>query len=447
VASSPSLVHLVGGFHHNESTDVAHGGIRFHITLLALLIWVVLQTLVAVQSLPENVVAILYQWKNVSGVTAVALGTVLYANRLKFTREFAPWYVLCVYVLVNLIRQGTDLRDFPSVGLYFVWGWCMFVLVPSVFQQRWQIQRFLRWSIWITVMILVMGGLSAIITGLPLYSPIYVVGRGIRYTFAFTHPGYFGTQVGSVVLALPLLWTLGPGTSERKLIIVVELAGIVSVSLADSRTIILMIVVSILVMMALRRGQGRGFGIMAVAVIAIYIHGIVTRSGLIYESLDAFTSGRLSVWMRQSAIFMGGQVERILLGAGLIAMDATRIRTGYGLVAAPFSTYRLDSTYIEVFLQHGLLGLFLVTMSLGLFWVRMIKTRQALLHRGQHNTAMVLDAAISTYSGVLVAALLNSFLLSMGNSLNAILLVGISAILSWASGLLQAEAAMSRRQV
>lgn len=410
-----------------------------------LTLWVTIQSLAALQVLADDTVAFLLRWKNLSGAFAIGFGTLLYANRLRVTREFAPMALFCGYTLVSALRGGATSQHLPSVAMYLLWAWCMFVLAPSLLRGRHELLKFLRWSIWATVAVLVSGTIAASLNDLTLYSSIYTSqGRGIRYGFAFRHPGYFGLQVGSVLLACSLLWPLSSSRFERPVIVLAGLLGITAIFLADSRTTQVMIGTAILVwviMRVSRLGLGRRFWVM---VLGACLVGAAFRPHLGELTLNSLTSGRLAVWTGEVTKLTGLEPITLLVGTGFVPMDATGIRIAADeVIESEFRIYRIDSTYVEVLVQHGLFGLCLLAIGLGSLLMRMLRTRRTLRRLGREGPARVLAVAIAVYAGLLVGSLAQSLVPSLGNLANAIVFIAVCGIQAWARSEVRAASALT----
>jgi len=410
-----------------QSNFKEHISPRFYIILIIWVFWALLQSLSMLQLLPSSYAQIFWYLKNLSGVLAIIVGSILYLKSLKLSSTATFSLLFSCYAIGNVMIKGCTLNNLYQPLMYFVWGWGLFVVAPIFLSSTLRIIIFLRCTFWGTIFILFIGGFWERTVGKSLGQPVWAnVMSNFRHIFGFRHPGYVATIIVSLILMGWFLYNLSSKRFERIITLSVSIICVIALYLTASRSGLAFLTVVIIVMLV-KRLNIKSSGYINLSFIILFLFIILFSAFLLnypesYQKLNAIFSGRLNIWANVFRDNFSGNPYSLLWGgkqAILRPTSAVLYGVDGGAISSVFGRYRLDSTYIDILLMYGVIGLTLfIFIFLRLFQFS-IRKRRALKNKNAKN---IYSLAIAIIVGALVASFPSSLIPSMGNLINAALL-------------------------
>ena len=198
---------------------------RFNVALFVFVSWTLLQAIIPMQILPIGLVKEIEYLKSVFPAFGMLICGFIYLDKLKVNNVFLPFALFCLFVFFNvsfrLILGGDNIKYLARPIMFIVWAFCMFMLVPSIFDSLFKVRRFLRFSIFVLVPVVLFFSLWA-------YSHEYEIariyaGHGLRYLFVYLHPGYLGGVCYSIICGSLMLRELSDVIWEKKILLLLHL--------------------------------------------------------------------------------------------------------------------------------------------------------------------------------------------------------------------------------
>ncbi len=415
-----------------QSNFKEHIGLRFYIVLIIWVFWALLQSLSMLQLLPSFYVQIFWYLKNLSGVLAIIVGSILYLKSVKLSSAATFSLLFSCYAISNVMIKGCTLTNLYQPLMYFVWGWGLFVVAPVFLSSTRRIIIFLRYTFWCTTFVLFVGTIWENTVGITLNPILPALMTKNRHIFGFRHPGYVATILISVILMGWLLYSLSSNRFERIITLSVSIVGVTALYLTASRTGLAFLMVVIILMVAKRLNiKSSGYVILSFIILFFFIifySNFLLHYPESYEKLNKIFSNRLDIWANAFRDTFSVNPYSILWGGEQAILRSTSTLSGVdgGTISSVFSRYRLDSVYVEMLLMYGVIGLTLfVFIFLRLF--QFAKRKQKILSNA--NSKNIYSLAIAVVAGTLVASFPASLIPSMGNLINAALLPVAVALL------------------
>jgi len=408
-------------------------GARFYIVLIIWVFWALLQSLSMLQLLPPSYAQIFWYLKNLSGVLAIIVGSILYLKSLKLSSAATFSLLFSCYAIGNVMIKGCTLNNLYHPLMYFVWGWGLFVLAPTFLSSARRITIFLRYTFWGTIFILFVGEFWERTVGKSLGQPVWAnIMSNFRHIFGFRHPGYVATILISAILMGWLLYSLSSNRFERIITLFFLIVGVIALYLTASRSGLAFLIVVIILMLA-KKVNIKPTGHINLSFIILFLFIILFSVFILhypesYQKLNTIFSNRLNIWVNVFRDTFSGNPYSLLWGGKQAILRPTSVLYGVngGAISSVFGRYRLDSTYIEMLLMYGVIGLTLfifIFFRLFQFTIRKQKTLS------NTNTKNIYSLAIAVIAGALVASFPSSLIPSMGNLINVALLPVAIALL------------------
>jgi hypothetical protein len=416
-----------------QSNFKEHIGPRFYIILIIWVFWALLQSLSMLQLLPSSYAQIFWYLKNLSGVLAIIVGSILYLKSLKLSSAATFSLLFSCYAIGNVMIKGCTLNNLYQPLMYFVWGWGLFVVAPIFLSSTCRIIIFLRYTFWGTIFILFIGGYWERTVVENLTQPVWAnVMSKFRYVFGFRHPGYVATIIVSLILVGWFLYNLSSNRFERIITLSVSIIGVIALYLTASRSGLALLTVVIIVMLV-KRLNIKSSGYINLSFIILFFFIILFSAFLLhypesFQKLNTIFSNRLNIWANVFRDTFSGNPYSLLWGGKQAILRSTSVLSGIdgGSISSVFGRYRLDSTYIEILLMYGVIGLVLFIFIFFRLLQFSIRKQRALKNKNAKN---IYSLAIAVIVGILAASFPSSLMPSMGNLINAALLPVAIALL------------------
>jgi len=410
-----------------KSNFEEHMGSRFYIVLIIWVFWALLQSLSMLQALPSFFAQKIWYLKNLSGVLAIIVGSILYLKSLKLSSAATFSMLFSCYAISNVMIKGCTLNNLYQPLMYFAWGWGLFVLAPTFLSSARRIIIFLRYNFWGTIFILFVGEYWERVVGKNLGHPVWTnVMSTFRYVFGFRHPGYVATILISVILMGWILYSLSSNRFERIITLSFSIVGIVALYLTASRSVLAFLITVIIVLLATKlkkKKLWRGY-LLFFTLFCIFI--ILSLIFLFYYQeysikVNRISSGRLTMWENAFRDTFTTNPYALIWGGKQATQRHVSVMQGIDkrTIDSVFGRYRLDSVYVEMFLMFGVIGLILFLFIFISLFQFAIRKQRALNNTNSKN---IYSLAIAIIIGTLVASLPASLIPSMGNLINVALL-------------------------
>jgi len=408
-------------------------GSRFYIVLIFWVFWALLQSLSMLQALPSFYAQKFWYLKNLSGVLAIIVGSTLYLKSLKLSSAATFSLLFSCYAISNVMIKGCTLNNLHQPLMYFAWGWALFVLAPIFLSSTRRITIFLRYIFWGTIFILFVGEYWERIVGNDLGQPVWAnVMSKFRYVFGFRHPGYVATILISVIFMGWFLYSLSSNRFERIITLSVSIVGIIALYLTASRSVLAFLMV-VIILMVVKRLNIKSSGYVILSFVILFFFIIFFSDFLLhyqesFQKFDIIFSGRLNIWANAFRDTFSVNPYSILWGGKQAILRFTPVLSDIdgGSISLVFGRYRLDSTYVEMLLMYGVIGLVLFIFIFFRLLQFSIRKQRALNNKNARN---IYSLAIAVIIGILVASFPSSLIPSMGNLINAALLPVAIALL------------------
>lgn len=399
---------------------------RFNVVLFIFVFWTLLQAIIPMQILPIGLVKEIEYLKSVFPAFGMLICGFIYLDKLKGNNVFLPFGLFCLFVFCNvsfrLILGGDNIKYLAHPIMFIVWAFCMFMLAPSIFDSLFKVRRFLRFSIFVLVPVILFSSLWA-------YSHEYEIariysGHGLRYLFAYLHPGYLGGVCYSIICGSLMLRELSDVSWEKNLLLLFILVFWVLIVLASSRTYIL---ASTILFLFYFWHKGRFFKKLSWIILVgcmLFFLNLLWNSSIVencFDYLNSRSSGRLMIWLNQLNYMMLDGIDwKVLIGKGIYATGDQVIQLAEGRVTQSFARFAIDNLYIEMFIMHGAIGCSLFFWGLYRLFSRWKVFGKLKLIPGGVRYKNLLSIAFGSLMGVLIGSLFASIFPSVGNTINSI---------------------------
>jgi len=402
--------------------------LKTNFVLAVFVLWSLLQAVFPLQFLPFDLVQSMSQLKVLLPALGILLSCLINLDRLKLNNIAVSFLLFCLFTFMNIFLQmlftGVDFKQLSQPVLYLIWTICMFVLVPSVFNNLSKIKIFL----WITVLLLVFTVIYSIyysyISGFKIMDTYGGSREGaVRYSFSYLNPSYLGGICYSVICSCLMLQSLSKYKWQKILLLSFILLSFVMLYLSSSRTYILGTSVLYIYYFWYKGGLWSKLArIMVLFSLVLFIQILLKLSiddGFLY-SLNFYSSNRLAIWLNEIHDKMLNGVEwKIFVGNGFIIPDWIQgIVLAEGRVEKGFMRYAVDNLYLEFFILHGIIGLILFLRGL----IYVIKTISMINELSERVKMLKIPFIIAHGSimGLIVGGFFCSHFPSLGNTVNSL---------------------------
>ncbi len=325
-----------------------------------LALWTTAQTLAVIESLPPEFRLELFFWKNIFGLIFTIFGLLIIVCNLTLGKRLAydkkillAGIIFPIYAMFNTLFKGSDDSLLESC-LYLIWPIAAYLVFPSILFRK----NYYRQSLYVIFAFCLIPLIYGMFTGFES-EPLYLwLDYSYRLDFDFINPNIFAST-WAVIIPCSLYFVLFDAKQLKWKIILfcLNLIAIFFIVQAKSRNSMLFVIGLSLTMLLLSYRVDIRLRILLTVVLTGIVIFLFFLSDYDFESLNSFSSGRLKLWARSLELNYDTTFVSLFTGRGsLIAanyfFDGTR--TGFQSIRA-----QVDSVYISLFLQHGLIGVFL----------------------------------------------------------------------------------------
>jgi len=400
--------------------------IKFNVALFVFVFWTLSQAIMPMQILSFGLVNEVEDLKSMVPAFGILICGLIYIDKLKINEIFLPFILFCLFAFLNasfhLIVTGDNIKYLSQSIMFFAWTFCMFILVPSVFDSLYKIKKLLGYSIFVLVFVVLFSSLWAYSHGFEI-ARIFG-GSGLRYSFVYINPLYLGGICYTVLCGSLMLRELSEVNLEKNLLLLCIFLSMVVIVLANTRTYI----VASLILLLIYFWHKGGFlkKISWIILVGFVLLSLRTFWGLCIEEnyldyLSGRSSGRLIVWLAQFKHTMLDGIEwKALLGNGIYTTGGQVIQVAEGRVTQTFTRFAIDNLYLEMLIMQGAIGLTLFVWGLVRLLAKgnMFSELKGMAEEGRLRS--VLSIAYGSLWGIVVGAVFYSHFPSLGNTTNSV---------------------------
>lgn len=417
-----------------------HLDFRFNAVLFLFVFWTLLQAVMAMQFLPFGVMKKIEYLKAILPAVVILICGLMYLDKLKVNNVFLPFVLFCLFVFCNasfhiIVTGVVDLNHLSQPVMFIVWTFCMFMLVPSVFDSTYKVRKFLRIALGLLVLIVVLSSIWSYFHGFEMYRG-YGGSRegGLRYSFVYLNPGYLGGICYSIVCSSLLLRELSERRLVKMLLVLFILLFLGVMTLASSRTYILGSFILFLFYFWHKGGFFKKLSWIMLAGCVLFVLQSLWKLGVdenLFGYLNSRSSSRLLMWLNCWKGMMAEDTGwKLLAGNGIYNLSWTQgIMLAEGKVATSFTRFAIDNVYLEILIMQGVIGSILFMWGLFRLLAKGNMFSGLKGMKGKSNPRNLLSIAYGSLLGVLAGGFFASNFPSVGNTINSMVFPASVAII------------------
>jgi len=303
----------------------------------------------------------------------------------------------------------------------------MFVAGPSFLNSLSKLKLFLRFVIIIFCTVIIISFLFIYYFGLET-STLY---RDGRFTFIYGNPLYLGAIVYSLLCCSLLLKEFNISRIERIALSTLSMLCLLALIASFSRTFLLATLFLLATNFYFQKPKLGWITIIFILIslvtgLLFFIIQITSGTIIDRESINSLSSGRLLNWVGS---FQDLDGWNLLWGNDGSSSYLNVLNSADGEeVNASFQRYAVDNSYIEIFINTGIIGFSLFCWGLINIFL-MIKFINLNLDKNNIELGRILSTSYAVLSSLLVAAIFYGFYPSLGNTINAAIFPPIFSII------------------
>jgi len=395
---------------------------KFNIALFFFSLWLLAQLIIPVKYFSYSLLSDLEIFKNLIPAIAVVVCTLLHFEKLRLNRQFLPFFIFgsfCALKVPFLLFWPNSTIDALYIPMmYVLWTLLMFSTSPAVLDSLPKIRSFLRCMIIIFSIVIIIFSFFVAYFSIEMEA-LY---RGGRLTFIYSNPLYLGAIAYSILCCSLLLREMSGSNFERKILLLLSALCLWVLFESFSRTFMLATVVLLTVYLYVKRVQLRFFIISTSLLLMIfglsfYIFQVINFENISSEALNSVSSGRILNW--GEALYQSFEGWNVFWGGdGSATYNQSLSTTGAESVDNSFQRYSVDNTYIEVFINSGVIGFSIFMWGL-INLLRFSKSACLNIDEADHELDGILAITYAILVSLVVSALFYGHFPSFGNTINA----------------------------
>ena len=405
---------------------------RFSLVLLVFILWMLAQLVVPIKFIPYSLLSKIEILKMLIPAIGIVVCTLLYVDKVILTGKVKAFYLFGAFCLMKswilFFTFPTTLGYFINSVMYTLWVLIMFIIAPSIFNSLSKIRTFLR------CMIVTFSIVAVICLWFVAYFGIDVelLYRDGRLTFLYGNPLYLGGVAYSIICCSLMLIELSKSTVERILLYLLLVVCFWVILESYSRTFMAGVFVLLVVYLFNKLVHSRGILVLltlacSTSFIFVYLFQIINSESLSANALNSLSSGRVGNWSLAFQQSMDGL--NVLWGGDGTSNYVKSLGTADGdSVDATFQRYSIDNTYIEIFINSGLIGISLFLWGLVSIF-RMISLSSLRKTKDGENLIGILSISYAIFTSVVVSGFFYGHYPSLGNTINAAVLPAVLSVI------------------
>ena len=393
---------------------------RFYFIFILFLFWTLSQILIPIKFLPYEILVKIEFLKTTIPVTLIVISVFLYRDLIKIDRFLWPFFAFLVFIIGIGIFKYIFFPSFPVEDIikYVLWIIAMFFVLPRIFNTLAKIRFYLKYSLILLCISLIIA--SLVIVNLDLDITLFLVEE--RAELIYGNPLYFAGILYTILCSSLILLRLSPSNFGRVLLYIIVFTSVLLIYLATARTFLL---ASLILFIVYYYNTNDNFK----KLFWLFIIPVIILIIFFFKDIDinAISSNRLSIW--KNALYNDMSFWKFIFGttdSGYI--KELSLESGE-IVVQTMQRFAVDNSYIEIFINTGIIGFILFIMGLHYFlsknYIRIIFNKK---HYKKSFRFFYLSYAV--FISLLIAGFFYGHYPSLGNTLNSVLFpVTISVIL------------------
>lgn len=383
------------------------------------MLWTFSQILIPIKFLPQGLLNKIEIFKSAIPIFLALVSIILYRKSIRLIVFLWPFIAFIFYlVLTNILKFfiNTSGNVFDDILKYFLWTIVIFFVFPKIFNTLHKIRFLLKYSIILIVFFIVLATMFLLFQGL---NPLLFINEG-RMELLYGNPLYLGGISYTVLCSSMILLKLFPSTLLRYFLIFSVLLSFLLIYLATARTFLLATAVMFVIYSYYTNKHFK-------ALIWVWIFPFLIGIYYYFNSLDInkLSSNRLYIW--QEALASRMNIESLLFGNFELGyIKNLNLESGESVVQS-FQRYAIDNSYIEIFINSGVIGFFL--FIIGLKNILSLRNIWLVISDKNRRIKNIFYISYSVLISLLVSAFFYGFYPSFGNTLNSVLFPVVISIL------------------
>jgi hypothetical protein len=405
---------------------------RFNLVLLVFILWLLAQLVVPIKFIPYFLLSKLEILKTLIPAIGIVVCTLLYVDKVRLNGKMKAFYLFSAFGLIKscilFFTLSMNLEYFINPLMYTLWVLIMFITAPSIFNSLSKIRIFLR------CMIVTFSIVAVICLWFVVYFGIDVelLYRGGRLTFVYGNPLYLGGVAYSIICCSLMLTELSKSAVERNLLYLLLVVCFWVILESYSRTFLAGVFVLLVVYLFNKLVHYRGVLVLltlacSTSFIFVYLFQIINSESLSANALNSLSSGRFGNWSLAFQQSMDG-LNALWGGDGTSNYDKSLDAADGDSVDVTFQRYSIDNTYIEIFINSGLIGISLFLWGLVSIF-RIISLSSLRKTKNGENLIGILSISHAIFTSVVVSGLFYGHYPSLGNTINAVVLPAVLSVI------------------
>ena len=384
------------------------------------MLWTFSQILIPIKFLPQGLLIKIEIFKSAIPIFLAIVSIILYRNSIRLNVFLWPFIAFVFYLVLTSILKyfiiNTSANIFDDILKYFLWTTVMFFVFPKIFNTLYKVRFFLKYSIILIVFFIILTTIFFISQGV---NPLLFIVEG-RMELFYGNPLYLGGISYTVLCSSIILLKLFPSTLLRYFLNFSVILSFLLIYLATARTFLLATVVMFII-------YGYNTNKYFKSIIWVWIFPFLIGTYYFFNNLDynELSSNRLYLW--KEALAANSNIKNLIFGNfDLGYVKSLKLDSGESVVQS-FQRYAIDNTYIEIFINTGVIGFFL--FIIGLKNILSLKNYWLVIFNKTRKLKKIFYISYSVLISLLVSALFYGFYPSFGNTLNSVLFPVVISIL------------------
>ena len=352
----------------------------------------------------KNLISTAYLFKHTIVISLLIVSILIHYPFNKLTRFkpyfFASFTTFIAYLFCNLFLKS----ELKLLNIFYLVSFVILFLLAFVLSRLNNIRNILKFPYYGLITILLVTIVYSLINDINVYSEWATISYGEtkrRWTFGFFHPGYFASF-------LMLSGILSHFLIRHRIIsrwnYLVVIISVILIFLSGTRNSFISLCIYLLV----SHSSSTYYYFKFLAGFIFFI--LLAVVGVNWNYINILSSGRLSTWIAHFIYNLDS--FNFLFGTGLGNAERIGMASNTNYTSKNEMIFHIDNFYFEIFLQFGLIGLFLLIMVL----MQLLKTIRKSCFTGYNRRV-----ALALFYTLIFFAFFDSALISTGNLVSVIL--------------------------
>ena len=395
--------------------------VKFYSILFLFMIWTFTQILIPIKFLPYEILIKVEFYKSAIPIFLATISLILYIKNLRLYTYLLPFIFFILFVIISsLIKFAFYTYSeviFYDIFKYILWIVGMLIVFPKIFDSMYKIKLLLKYNVVLIFYFLTLSTIFLLYTGV---DPVLFVSEE-RMELLYGNPLYFGGILYTLLCSSSLLLWLTPSKYEKFYLTLFIIISLYLIFLTNARTFIL---ASIIFFSLYFYFSNKNFKLFFWLLIFPFFIGLSIYFS--YLDFNDLSSNRLSIW--KDALSNGVKFPNIFIGNFDLGYTKELTLDSGEVVEQSFQRYAVDNTYIELFINTGVIGLILFILGLkNLLSIKRMNIN--FINNESKKGKNIFIIAYSVLISLFFSAIFYGHYPSFGNTLNSVLFPAIVSVL------------------